>query len=122
MTTPANRKRVHTLEKQAATAGIGIDLPLSSTAAHLTHIWQANLNGCPDCRHTGYSGTVGLVEVMPGGEYLYEALTGSTTIPGLQAAALKHSFIPLTLDGFIKALRGETTVTEVVHEAADLLR
>ncbi len=116
MTTPANRKRIHTLEQQALKAGIGRDLPLSSTPGHLTHAWQASRDGCSDCHHTGFSGVLSLVEVMPGGEYLYAALTDTATTTDIQAAALKQGFVPIALDGMIKALRGETTVAEVVHQ------
>ena len=118
MTTVTTRKRVHLLEQKALKAGIGIDLPLSSSTTHLTYHWQASPNGCEHCHHTGYDGTVSLVEIFPGGEYLYSTLTAKTTAADLHAAALQQGFIPLALDGMIKALRGETTLAEVVHEAS----
>jgi type IV pilus assembly protein PilB len=118
MTTPATRKRIHSLETQAKAAGIGADLPLNSTPSHLTHVWRAHEHGCEDCHFTGYQGSINLTEVLPGGEYLYTSLAADTTALKLQTAALKEGFIPLALDGIIKALRGETTITEVIYEVS----
>lgn len=116
MATPATRKRVHNLEVQAKAAGLGAEEPLSTTEQHLTHIWRASEDGCEDCHHTGYHGSLPLAEVLPGGEYLYKALADHATAANLQTAALREGFIPLALDGIIKSLRGGTSITEVMHE------
>ncbi len=120
MTTAANKKRVHSLEKQAEAAGIGAGLPISTAPGRLTHAWRAEPNGCEHCHHTGYQGSVTLTEVVPGGDFLYKALTEAPSLTTLQAAALQHGLIPLTLDGIIKSLRGETTIAEVMYEVGNI--
>lgn len=120
MTNAAIRQHVHKLEEQAAADGIGGEPFLSSTASHVTHLWRASENGCEHCRHSGYQGTVSLVEVLSVNEPLHRLILEKATAGELQTAAVKDGFVPLALDGLIKALRGETTIVEVLQATAHL--
>ncbi len=115
--TSAAAKRVHDLERQAAADGLGDEKQLNSAPAGITHLWRAHPEGCNQCGHTGYQGRTALVEVLSNTEAVQKGLLDReiNSVPALQRLALKDGFIPMALDGLIKALRGQTTIEEVLH-------
>ncbi|HSX17405.1 MAG TPA: ATPase, T2SS/T4P/T4SS family [Patescibacteria group bacterium] len=119
ITTPASLKRIHELELQAAKSGLGDPRELSTTPAQITHLWRASSEGCETCHHTGFQGRTALVEVLAASEEVQKGLMNRdvTSVAALHKQALKDGFIPLALDGFIKVLRGQTTIKEVLHAA-----
>lgn len=121
ITTPAARKRVHELERAAAPAIFGDVKQLSSAPTHITHLWRASESGCPACDHTGYQGRTAIVEVLPSTDTLHRALLAreAPSAPAIQAVIVKDGFIPMALDGLTKALRGQTTVAEVLRAVAN---
>jgi type IV pilus assembly protein PilB len=110
-------KRVHELEKSAAPAIFGDVKQLSSTPTAITSLWRASSTGCDTCERTGYTGRTAITEVLQNSEHIQKLLLASEapTIASLQAAAAKDGCIPMALDGLVKALRGQTTVAEVLH-------
>lgn len=112
---PAARRHIYELEQQAAVSGLGDLKQLSSTPSALTHLWQAHPEGCVDCAHTGYLLQVPLIEVLIPGEAIRTLLIHTPGIAELQTAATDHSFVPLAIDGLIKALRGLTSIEEVLR-------
>ncbi|HSW99973.1 MAG TPA: ATPase, T2SS/T4P/T4SS family [Patescibacteria group bacterium] len=120
ITTASANKRIHELERAAAPAVFGDVKQLSSTPTGITHMWRANPAGCETCGHSGYNGRTAIVEVLQNTENLQKALLNPEmpSIAGLQAIAVKDGFIPMALDGLIKALRGQTTISEVLHAIA----
>ncbi|HTH72369.1 MAG TPA: ATPase, T2SS/T4P/T4SS family [Candidatus Pristimantibacillus sp.] len=113
-TSPA-RKRLHELE-QAAMASLGNSAPLSSTPNQVTHLWRPSEAGCETCGHSGYAGRTAIVEVLSQSDGLHKAMLsqGVASVTALQNAAVKDGFVPMGLDGLIKAMRGITTVPEVL--------
>lgn len=114
--TAAHRQRVHQLEQAAAHEGIGGHAELHSAASGLKALWQASEEGCEECNHTGFRGTVAIVEVLniSNGE-LQNSLVEEEKPAVLRKIALKEGFVPLELDGLVKALRGQTTITELLR-------
>jgi type II secretory ATPase GspE/PulE/Tfp pilus assembly ATPase PilB-like protein len=111
------RKRVHELERAAAPSIFGDVKQLNSSATHITHAWRANEAGCQACDHSGYRGRTAIVEVLKNDETLHKILLGKEilTATAIQTLLLKDGFIPMGLDGLIKALRGQTTIIEVLR-------
>ncbi|MGF7229475.1 MAG: GspE/PulE family protein [Candidatus Saccharibacteria bacterium] len=123
VTTASAFRRVNQLEQQAIALGIGNDSRPSSTQSHITHLWRPNREGCEKCQHTGFSSRIALVEVMPLSETLQQALLApQVTTSELQAAAVQEGFVPLALDGLVKALRGLVTIKDVLHVVDRSLR
>ena len=120
MNAPAARKRVHELEHAAAEAGIGERSELGSTPAGIIHLWRPNPSGCNECGHSGFSGRTAIVEVLTSTEGFQKGLMDRSIIsaPNLQGLVLKDGFTPMALDGLIKAIRGVTTIDEVLHAVA----
>ncbi len=112
--TASEHRKVHELE-QGSIEELGGGRPLNSSPTAITHLWQANPEGCKACDHSGYQGQVVLIEVMHFPDSLRDLLQHEPTASELQTTAIKHGFIPLQRDGLIKALRGQTTIEEVLR-------
>jgi type II secretory ATPase GspE/PulE/Tfp pilus assembly ATPase PilB-like protein len=110
-------KRVHELEQTAAPAIFGDVKQLSSSPTRITALWRAKEGGCEHCDHTGYQGRTAIVEVLENTEALQKALLNHEAVSAssVHAAVLKNGFVPMALDGLVKALRGQTTVAEVLR-------
>lgn len=72
--------------------------------------------GCPVCGNTGYKGRIGIYETLPltkGIQNLIDERTPAIKI--LEYAIKEEKMILMRQDGILKALRGFTTVEEVVR-------
>jgi type IV pilus assembly protein PilB len=114
LTTVAIRKRIHELEVSSLDE-LGGGRPMNSTATHVTHLWQSNPEGCKSCDRSGYQGQVVLSEVIHPTDATRDLLQHLPSATELQSAVQKHGFITLQHDGLIKALRGQTTIEEVLQ-------
>jgi type IV pilus assembly protein PilB len=117
-------KRIHELEQAAAQDGIGVavtgqnDSGLSSSSTAITRLWKANDAGCDKCNHTGYKGRVGIYEVLNNSSEIQKMIVGNNTSDAIEKAAIEEGMLTMQLDGLIKALRGETTIEEVLRVTA----
>ncbi len=116
-------KRVHDLEASAIELGMGGDLRPNTTAKAITHLWSHHREGCEACNHTGYKGRVALTEAMQITEGVQKLLLDpKTTAVTLQTHAIKEDgFVPLALDGIIKALRGRVSMQDVLQVATNTI-
>lgn len=117
ISSPRDFHRIHELETQAVSCGLGGDPRLSSSPTKITHLWKPRKGGCDECKHTGYRNRALLGEVLVVDEPVQRALNEpKQTAAGLQAIALKNpDFVPLALDGLIKSLRGLVAITDILH-------
>ncbi len=106
---------MHALETQAADEKIGGDSPLSTTETEITHLWRANPEGCDECNHTGFKGRIGIYEVLDVSLTIQKLITANATSNDIQTEAIKEGMLTMQTDGLIKALRGITTVEEVLR-------
>ena len=120
MTTASARKRLHELERLAAPAIFGDVKQLNSVPAGITHLWRPAQAGCDTCEHTGYKGRTAITEVLKNSDALHKALSSKEPLSPatVQQMILKDGFVPMGLDGLVKALRGETTPAEVLRAIA----
>jgi len=72
-------------------------------------------SGCPACRHTGFSGRTTISELLVMDEAVRERTLKSGTETAIEVAAIESGMITIFDDGLAKALRGETTVEEVLR-------
>ncbi|MCC6535779.1 MAG: type II/IV secretion system protein [Burkholderiales bacterium] len=86
--------------------------------------WKANkppkvfyAKGCLECRMTGYSGRVGLYEMLTMGSTLRRLVTEATDLQALTEQAYKDGMKPLRISGAAKIAAGTTTVDEVLKVA-----
>ena len=71
--------------------------------------------GCNDCGQTGYKGRVGIFEVLPVTAGVRSALIQNPSETNILAAAQTAGMISLRAAGLLKAMRGETTLEEVLR-------
>ena len=125
--TIGNMKVVHQLEKQALDGGIGkvssgksaATADLSTTDSKITKLWKAHDGGCDSCNHTGYKGRIGIYEVLDNSNKVQQLIVANATSEVIQDQAIKDGMITMQLDGFIKALRGQTTIEEILRVTAE---
>lgn len=73
--------------------------------------------GCQRCRETGFSGRIGMFELLVPNENFLDAVTRGESLRELRSIAIKSGLVPLREDGFAKAVEGLTTVEEVINAA-----
>ncbi len=74
-------------------------------------IYQAK--GCEFCNYKGYTGRIGLYEVLPITKEIAEVILKEPTDVQILKTAQKQGMLTMEQEGVIKVLSGETTVEEV---------
>lgn len=106
---------IHEMEKRAAAEGIGLDAPLSTDEHGVLTLWRADPDDNKDDAHGGYKGRVGIYEVLDNTLPIQKLIMGNATSNQLQVQAIADGMTTMQTDGLIKALRGETTLEEVMR-------
>jgi type IV pilus assembly protein PilB len=75
--------------------------------------------GCRRCRNTGYSGRIGIHELLPINDELRDAIVRDASIAELRRLGAANGMIPLPKDGFGKVREGITTVEEILQVAGE---
>ena len=73
--------------------------------------------GCLECRMTGYTGRMGLYEMMVMTPELRKAISAATDLDGLRERAYREGMKPLRIAGAMKIASGMTTIDEVMTVA-----
>ena len=125
----ASMKAIHELEASALAGGIGAStLPekdpkstaaLSTSDSKILRLWKAHDGGCDECNHIGYRGRMGIYEVLGNSFDIQKLIVGNATSDVIQTQSVKEGMIIMQLDGFIKALRGQTTIEEILRVTAE---
>jgi type II secretory ATPase GspE/PulE/Tfp pilus assembly ATPase PilB-like protein len=118
-------KHIHELEKEALEGGIGrtnasktnkeSPAELSTTESKIVKLWKVHEEGCENCGHVGYKGRMGIYEVLGSSQAIQKLIVSNSTSEGIQEQAEKDGMIIMQIDGFIKALRGQTTIEEILR-------
>ncbi len=74
--------------------------------------------GCDACNGTGYKGRQGLYEVMNMTPAIRKLIIQNAGAAELKDAAVDEGMLTLRMDGWLKVLRGITTLEQVVRETA----
>jgi len=109
-----NFSHIHDLELQAIEQHIGADVPTGTTEQTINILWKANPEGCEECSHTGYRGRIGIYEVLSNTLPIQKLITANATSTEIQAQAVAEGMETMQTDGLIKAIRGSTTIEEVL--------
>ncbi len=76
--------------------------------------------GCRKCRNTGYSGRVGVHELMLISDELRDAIVAGGSVVELRKIGAEYGMVTLRRDGFRKVREGLTSVEEVIQIAGDI--
>jgi type IV pilus assembly protein PilB len=119
---------INHLEKEALQVGLGINesdktpektIEMSSTDKTIKRLWRASNEGCSHCNNSGYFGRVGLYEVLAVSDSIQKLIMTSATSEEINNQAIKEGMVSMSMDGLIKALRGETSIEEVMRVISD---
>ena len=75
--------------------------------------------GCEACRHTGYSGRIGIYELVPVSAEIQDLIVNGAKLNDLKALARRQGHRTLLQDGLIKASHGNTTLEEITRLALE---
>jgi type IV pilus assembly protein PilB len=124
----ADFSRIHDMEESALKGGIGVEdggkgkhslNDLSSDQKTIVRLYKANDDGCSSCNRTGYKGRIGIYEVMDITAEIQKYIISNSASEELEHMAVAGGMISMHLDGFIKSLRGQTTLEEVMRVTSD---
>lgn len=88
-------------------------LPAQLRPAENVHFYRGA--GCPECQHLGYKGRVGIFEVLEMSGEVQKMINSRASIYELREAAISLGFATMEQDGIMKAIAGETTISEVLR-------
>ncbi len=72
---------------------------------------------CPECNGTGYSGRIGIFEVLPVTEKIGRLILEHSPSSKIETEAKINGMIDMKQDGYLKTLEGLTTLEEVLRVA-----
>ncbi|MEM6550973.1 MAG: GspE/PulE family protein [Planctomycetota bacterium] len=71
--------------------------------------------GCDKCRNTGYSGRIGLYEMLIMNDQLRDRIASNPNVTEFRRMCIEGGMTTLREDGFAKVAAGQTTVEEVLR-------
>lgn len=74
---------------------------------------------CQECNGTGYSGRIGIYEVLPVTEKIGRLILERAPSNKIEAEARENGMIDMKQDGYLKTVEGMTTLEEVLRVAED---
>ncbi len=89
------------------------DIGLSTEMAKGEKIYRAK--GCQSCLNTGYKGRSGIFEIMILDDSINDLILKTSESNSIEHLAVERGMLTLRQDGAMKALRGVTTVEEVLR-------
>lgn len=106
---------IHDLELQAQEQHVGGETPLGTDEHTIVELWNPSPEGCEECSHTGFKGRIGIYEVLGTSIPIQKLIVANATSNEIQDQAVEEGMVTMQTDGLIKALRGNTTVAEVLR-------
>jgi type IV pilus assembly protein PilB len=76
--------------------------------------------GCRRCRNTGFSGRIGVHELLVISDQLRDIIINNPSIGAIREIATRDGMITLRQDGFRKVREGITTIEEILHISGDV--
>jgi type IV pilus assembly protein PilB len=86
---------------------------LSQQGFNAEKAWRGK--GCDKCRKTGYSGRLGIYELLIMDDTLRDLVTSNPDVIALRRKCREKGLVTLREDGFEKVSKGMTTVDEVLR-------
>jgi len=75
--------------------------------------------GCPRCNNEGYQGRTSIFEVMEITDEMKDIITGGCKIEDVKKEFVRQGMMEIISEGYIKALRGVTTLEEILRAARE---
>ncbi len=92
---------------------------LGKLVSETTQIALYKGEGCAQCNDTGYSGRIGVFEVIRISEKISKLILERSSAGDIQRLAVEEGMITMKQDGYLKAVEGVTSIEEVLRVAQD---
>lgn len=116
ISTAEDYKKVHELEIVAQQQGVGAaDTDLATDGKKILKLWRVSEKGCESCGTSGYKDRFGIYEVLENSVEIQHMIMNNETSDAIQEKSIELGMITMQMDGFIKALRGDTTIEEILR-------
>jgi type IV pilus assembly protein PilB len=119
---PSVMQHLNQLELDAIRANVGGEAAVAengSSSDCIVRLWKAHEQGCENCNNSGYKGRMGIYEVLDNSSNVQKLIVGSGTSEQIQNQAVKDGMVLMQTDGLIKALRGLTSIEEILRVTAE---
>ena len=102
--------------KESYAPGLNEKRAIERFAGPVETLYRAK--GCTRCRNLGYSGRIGIYELLVVDDEMIERISQGGTINELREIAKKNGMKPLRADGMEKVKAGITTLEEIYRVTA----
>jgi type IV pilus assembly protein PilB len=102
--------------KDSYAPGINEKRQIERLAGNIETLFKAR--GCPRCRNLGFSGRIGIYELLVPDDAMIELISGGATLNELRGVAKKQGMTTLRGDGMEKVKAGITTLEEIYRVTA----
>ena len=79
----------------------------------IDHIYREK--GCEHCRGTGFKGRMGIHELLVMNDGIRDLITSQPVVGDLKKAAIANGTQTLQIDGLMKVIKGQTSVSEILR-------
>jgi type II secretory ATPase GspE/PulE/Tfp pilus assembly ATPase PilB-like protein len=79
----------------------------------INHIYREK--GCEHCRGTGFKGRMGIHELLVMNDGIRDLITSQPVVGDLKKAAIANGTQTLQIDGLMKVIKGQTSVSEILR-------
>jgi type IV pilus assembly protein PilB len=107
--------KIHELELQAIKGSIGPASEPSTTEDTISQLWRIKGGGSG----SAFRGRLGIYEVLPMTTAIQKLVISGASSEVIQEEAIKEGMVTMQTDGFIKALRGQTTLEEIMRVTSE---
>jgi type IV pilus assembly protein PilB len=111
---PAQMRKIHELEIQAIKGSVGAATEPSTSETTFTKLFRINGNST-----SSFRGRQGIYEVLPMSTPIQKLVISGASSEVIQEEAIKEGMVTMQMDGFIKALRGQTTLEEIMRVTSE---
>ncbi|MBN1618681.1 Flp pilus assembly complex ATPase component TadA [Candidatus Dojkabacteria bacterium] len=98
--------------------GVKVECPVDRGNGHYD-IYLYKGKGCDECGYTGYSGRIGIFEVISITDRISRMIMENKSSADINLQAIKDGMVTIMQDGYLKALEGITTIEEVLRVSKD---
>jgi len=106
-------RKICTHCKQPYEPPVNIRRTVERTAGEVDVFYKGD--GCSKCRNSGFSGRIGIYELLVPNDEMRDKITGMPSINELRDMATDNGLVSLRRDGMAKVKAGITTVEEVLR-------
>ncbi|MDD2907107.1 MAG: GspE/PulE family protein [Candidatus Gracilibacteria bacterium] len=106
-------EKVKTPEEQAIIEAMMKDIGMNIRQAKSIKLYEGA--GCEKCNHSGYSGRIGIYEIISLTTKLRDMIREGATTQDIIDEARNGDLITIKEDGILKAIRGFTTIEEILR-------